>query len=103
MANLPKTAESIRTGIPQAKVDFSNSSQHELEAFLRRINMLTVAAAHSLLKSYDFSSTMTLADVDCGPAGLALTFTKAYAQMRTTAIDLPMVRRLRRRSWKKKG
>lgn len=33
-----KTAESIRTGVPQAKIDFSNSSTEQLEAFLRRIN-----------------------------------------------------------------
>jgi 2-hydroxy-4-(methylsulfanyl)butanoate S-methyltransferase len=91
VANLPKTAESIRTGIPQAKVDFSNSSQHELEVFLRRINMLTVASAHSLLKTYDFSSTKTLADVGCGGGGLALAIAKAYPHMEVTAIDLPLI------------
>ena len=32
-----KTAESIRTGVPQAKLDFSNSPQEELEKFLRYI------------------------------------------------------------------
>jgi Dimerisation domain/O-methyltransferase domain len=92
VANLPKTAESIRTGIPQAKVDFSASSQHELEIFLRRINMLTVASAHSLLKTYDFSSTKTLADVGCGGGGLALAIAKAYPHMQVTAIDLPWSR-----------
>lgn len=86
-----KTAESIRTGVPQAKLDFSNSPQEELEAFLRRINVLTVAAAHALLERYDFSSTKTLADVGCGAAGLALTMTKACPQMQATAIDLPLV------------
>lgn len=50
-----KTAESIRAGAPQAKLDFSNSPQEELEAFLRRINVRTVAAAHALLERYDFS------------------------------------------------
>lgn len=86
-----KTAESIRTGRPQAKLNFSNSPQEELEAFLRRINVRTVAAARALLERYDFSSTKALADVGCGGAGLALTITKAYPQMRTTAIDLPTV------------
>ena len=33
-----KTAESIRSGVPQAKLDFSNSSQEDVEAFLRSIN-----------------------------------------------------------------
>ena len=50
MLNL-KTAESIRTGVPQGKLDFSNSRQEEVEAFLRRINVLTVAAAHALLQA----------------------------------------------------
>ena len=44
-----KIAESIRTGVTQAKIDFSNSPQEELEAYLRRINILTVAAAHAML------------------------------------------------------
>jgi 2-polyprenyl-3-methyl-5-hydroxy-6-metoxy-1,4-benzoquinol methylase len=91
VTNLPKTAESIRIGKPQAKVDFSNSSQQELEAFLRRINMLTVACANALLKRYNFSSTKTLADVGCGGGGLALAIAKAYPQMQVTAIDLPLV------------
>lgn len=86
-----KTAESIRTGVPQAKLDFSNSPQEELETFLRRINVLTVAAAHALLEKYDFSSTRSLADVGSGGAGLALTMTKACPQMQATAIDLPLV------------
>ena len=32
-----KTAESIRSGAPQAKMDFSNSPQENLEAFFRSI------------------------------------------------------------------
>jgi SAM-dependent methyltransferase len=91
IANLPKTAESSRSGVPQAKVDFSNSPQQELEAFLRRINVLTVAAAHALLERYDFSSNKTLADVGCGGAGLALTIANACPHMQVTAIDLPVV------------
>ncbi len=86
-----KTAESIRTGVPQAKLDFSNSPQEELETFLRRISVLTVAAAHALLEKYDFSSTKSLADVGSGGAGLALTMAKAYPGMEATAIDLPLV------------
>jgi hypothetical protein len=35
-----KIAESIRSGVPQAKLDFSNSPQDELEAYLRRITYL---------------------------------------------------------------
>jgi SAM-dependent methyltransferase len=86
-----QTAESILAGAPHNKLDFSNSPQAELEAFLRRINLLTVEAAHALLENYDFSSTKTLADVGCGGAGLALAMAKACPHIQATAIDLPQV------------
>lgn len=87
----PNTAESVRTAVPQAKVDFTKSSPQELEIFLRRINVLTVTAAHALLERYDFSSASTLADVGCGGAGLALAIAKACPHLRVTAVDLPTV------------
>jgi len=86
-----KTAESIRTGVPQAMVDFSNSPKEEIEAFLRRINSRTVAAAHGLMERYEFSTTKTIADVGCGGAGLALTIAKAFPHLKVTAIDVPQV------------
>jgi O-methyltransferase domain/Dimerisation domain len=90
-ANKLKTAESIRTGIPQAKVDFSNSPPAELEAFLRRINTTTVAATRSLLERYDFSSVRTPVDVGCGGTGVALTVTRSCPHIHATAIDLPQI------------
>ena len=86
-----KTAESIRSGIPQAKIDFSESPQSELEKFLRNLNPTTVSAGRALLENYDFSSVQTLADVGSGGAGLAITITKAYPHIKATAIDLPQV------------
>ena len=86
-----KSAESIRTGVPQTKRDFSKSPQAELEAFLRRINVSTVAAARALLERYDFTTIKTVADVGSGAAGFALTLAKACLQIQATAIDLPQV------------
>jgi SAM-dependent methyltransferase len=86
-----KTAESIRSGVPQAKVDFSNSSPEQLETFLRNINASTVPTARALLSEYDFSSVKTLVDVGSGGAGIAITITKACPQISATAIDLPKV------------
>ena len=90
MINL-KAAESIRTGVPQAELDFSNSPQEEIETFLRTINRRTVSAAHGLLERYDFSSVDTLVDVGSGGGGLAITVTKACPHIQATAIDLPLV------------
>jgi hypothetical protein len=86
-----KTAESIRTGVPQTKVDFSNSPRDEVEAFLRRINVRAVQSARALLERYDFTTIKTLVDVGSGCAGIALTMTKANPHMQATAIDLPQV------------
>jgi SAM-dependent methyltransferase len=86
-----RTAESIRTGMPQAKLDFSKSPQAELEEFLRTINTYTIPTARALLEKYDFSLVKTLVDVGSGGAGLAITITKARPQIRATAIDLPQV------------
>jgi SAM-dependent methyltransferase len=86
-----KTAESIRTGVPQAKLDFSNSPPEEIEKFLRNINANTVPAARTLLEKYDFSPVKTLADVGSGGAGIAITISKAHPHIRATAIDLPQV------------
>jgi cyclopropane fatty-acyl-phospholipid synthase-like methyltransferase len=86
-----KTAESIRSGVPQAKVDFSNSPPEDLEAFLRNINANTVPATRALLEKYDLSSVKTLVDVGSGGGGVAITITKAFPHIVATAIDLPQV------------
>jgi hypothetical protein len=86
-----KTAESIRTGIPQAKIDFCDAPQSELEKFLRNINPSTVSAGRALLENYDFSSVKTLADIGSGGAGLAITITRGCPHINATAIDLPQV------------
>lgn len=85
------TAASIRTGVPQAHIDFAQSSPETLEAFLRRINVSTVAAAQELGTRYDFSATRTLVDVGGGAGGMALTLTQMYPQLQVTVVDLPWV------------
>ena len=86
-----KTAESLRTGVPQDKLDFSNSPSSELEKFLRRINTNNIATTRSLLARHDFSSIKTLADVGCGGAGLAMTMAQTFSELKVTAIDLPEI------------
>jgi hypothetical protein len=85
------TATSIRTGVPQAHLDFAQASPEALEAFLRRINVSTVAAAQELGARYDFAATRTLVDVGGGAEGMALTLTQAYPHLQATVVDLPSV------------
>ena len=86
-----KTAESLRTGVPQALRDFSQSPQDELETFLRRIQGIAVATAYELAEQYDFSSATTLGDVGGGGGGLAIAFTKVCPRLQATMIDLPQI------------
>jgi len=86
-----KTAESIRSGVPKAKVDFSNAPPEELEKFLRNVNANTVQSARGLVQVADFPSVKTLLDVGCGGAGMAITITKAYPHISATGVDLAQV------------
>jgi SAM-dependent methyltransferase len=85
------TAASLRTGVPQAHLDFAQASPEALEAFLRRINVSTVAAAQELGARYDFTATRTLVDVGGGAGGMAVTLAQAYPELRATVVDLPAV------------
>jgi len=98
-----KTAESIRSGAPQERLDFSNSPPQELETFLRAINVNTVPAARTLIEKYDFSSVKKLMDVGSGGAGLAITITNAHPQIKATAIDLPQVAPIARKIVSEQG
>jgi len=85
------TATSLQTGVPQAHLDFTQASPEALEAFLRRINVSTVAAAQEVAARYDFAATRTLVDVGGGAGGMAVTLAQAYPQLRATVVDLPSV------------
>src|SRR5512132_3711778 len=78
------TATSIQTGVPQAHLDFTQASPEALEAFLRRINVSTVAAAQEVGARYDFAATRALVDVGGGAGGMAVTLTQAYPQLHAT-------------------
>jgi len=65
-----KTAELIRTGIPQNKYDFSAKSEDELESLFRCTRPVAVRAGRELVARYDFSSYRTLLDVG-GGSGLS--------------------------------
>jgi SAM-dependent methyltransferase len=85
------TAESIRSGAPSGKLDFSNASPQELETFLRNINATAAPSARAVMKSADFSSIKTLLDVGCGGGGMSIAITKASPHITATAVDLASV------------
>ena len=86
-----KTAESIRTGLPQAKYNYSAMSRDELEQFFRGEHPYAVAYGRELVARYDFSSYRTLLDVGGGSGGLAIAVTEACPHIQATVVDLPTV------------
>ena len=86
-----KTAESIRTGLPQAKYDYLAMPKDELEKFLRGEHPEAIAAGSDLAVKFDFSSYQTLIDVGGGSGGLAIALTEACPHIQATVVDLPAV------------
>jgi SAM-dependent methyltransferase len=92
-----KTAESIRTGTAQDKIDFATMSSAAGEAFFRQLHAGALATGRDLVAQYDFSSFRTLLDVGGGSGGLATALTKACPHLHATVVDLPAVTPLTQR------
>jgi ubiquinone/menaquinone biosynthesis C-methylase UbiE len=86
-----KTAKSIRTGLPQAKLNYSDMSQEELRKFFSGEHPYAVEYGRDLVKRYDFSSYRTLLDVGGGSGGLAIAVTESCPHIQATVVDLPNV------------
>jgi predicted O-methyltransferase YrrM len=86
-----QTAATIRTGRPQARVDFAVMSSEALETFLRGLHPATLAAGRDLVTRCDFAFHRHLLDVGGGSGGVALAIAAACPQLRATVVDLPSV------------
>ena len=90
-SSLFKTSETIRTGVPQGKIDYSTMTDEQLEAYYRSIYNGTVASGKNLLARYDFSAYQNLVDVGGGSGALAITIAQACPGLQATVIDDPNV------------
>jgi hypothetical protein len=86
-----KTAESIRTGIPQGKLDFTSMSDSQLTAFYNSGHSAAMARGRQLAEAYDLCSFGSLADVAGGSGGLAIGACQRCPELQATVIDLPTV------------
>lgn len=86
-----KTAESIRTGEPQAPTDFAGHTPEELETFFRRLHPDALQRGQELTARFDLSSVNTLVDIGGGSGGLALVVTETCPHIHATVVDLPNV------------
>jgi len=88
---ISKTVESIRTGVPQAKFDYTSLSEEVSEFFYQIHHKDAIKTGKALMEKYDFSSCRRLVDVGGGTGGLAITVAEAFPMIEATVIDLPSV------------
>ena len=84
-----KTAETIRTGVPQARTDFASMSAERTESLARSRETEARAAVRDLMARYDFSSYKALLDVGGGAGYLSIAIAETYPDLRATMVDLP--------------
>ena len=90
-SELSLIAESIRTGVPQSRTDYSGASEEELEKGYERMHPLTTRAGADLVRRYDFSHFSRLADFGGGSGSLSIAITDALPHLKATVVDLPSV------------
>jgi len=90
-ASTMHTAESIRTGHPQAEHDFGNMSQDELRAFIRGLDAGASATARRLQKEFDMGRFENILDAGGGSGGLAIALSRLCPSVKLTVADLSNV------------
>jgi len=90
MATL-KTAETIRSGIPQAEYDWKNMTKDELWVLYEGMAAPDTIFANKLSTTFDFSENRRLLDAGGGSGTLAIAMTKIHPQLTATVFDLPTV------------
>ena len=86
-----QTAESIRTGQPQAKHDYTQMSREALETFYQGLHPGALATGRALAENYGLSSYQRLLDVGGGSGGVAIGVVKACSHIRATVADVSNV------------
>lgn len=86
-----RTAESVRLGAPQAKLDFATASEKALRVFLREQHPGAMEAGRILASTFSFPRFHHLLDVAGGTGGLAIAACQHCAELQATVVDLPSV------------
>ncbi len=86
-----KTAETIRTGVPQSKYDWTNMTEVELKALYEGMSAHDFPFAKRLSAQYDFSQCRRLLDAGGGSGTLAIAMTQIHPHLNATVVDLPEV------------
>ncbi len=85
------TAQSIRTGKPQAKHDFVDGDSEALTSFLRGLAANALPRGRRLAKEFDFSRCRSVIDIGGGSGSGLLGLLEAYPKLRGTLFELPPI------------
>ena len=85
------TDESIRTDLPQAKIDFNRMSPAELSGFLKSLHANAMASGRGLAKNPSFANAQRVVDIGGGSGGVAIGLCQEHPHLSVTVVDLPAV------------
>ena len=92
-----KTAQSVKTGVAGAKIDYSAMSKTDLENFYLGNHSQNQRVGRDLASKFDFSRYKRLMDVAGGTGGLAITIVSNNPDLKATVIEqsnvVPVVQR----------
>ncbi|MCL2336650.1 MAG: acetylserotonin O-methyltransferase, partial [Firmicutes bacterium] len=88
------TAESIRTGKPNAKIDYHDLPEGELLAFFQKQIHSSRNGGKEIAGKLDFSKFKRLLDAGGGTGGVSIAICTKYPHLKATVVDLPKVVRL---------
>jgi predicted O-methyltransferase YrrM len=89
--NSLNTAESIRTGKPQAKLDFHTLSEEKLLEYFQKQIHSSFSGGKDIAEKLDFSKFKNLLDAGGGSGGVAMAICTKYPHLKATVADLPTV------------
>ena len=91
------TAESIRTGKPQAKLDWRTLPEEELTKFFRSQFHSSVRGGKEIADKLDFSEFERLLDAGGGTGGASIAICTKFPNIKATVADLPTVAQIAER------
>ena len=98
-----QVAETIRTGVPQGKLDYGSMSKDERDSFYRGTYDEAYVVGRELAEKLDLSDCRRLVDVGGGSGGLAIALAQANPRLHVTVADLPTTTPIAERNIKEAG
>jgi SAM-dependent methyltransferase len=86
-----KTAESVRTGVPQARHQYDEMTEEELYVTLGGLHAAGLAKGRALAARGEFAAYRAVLDAAGGSGGVSIALAEAFPALRLTIAELPGV------------